>query len=215
MTHKLHLIPAAQAGDEDAMREVIEANYGLVRTALNRYYHNLNPEDAKDLMQEGYFALRRAVELYDPTKNTKFSTYAVGWVRGKMARYLDDNAGPVRVPIYLQERYRKKDEYPHTLAVGYWKSDPKGGDSDEQRTERVELGQESFETQSDISSELEYALEGVRPATRYALLSGWLTMSQNDPRRREICNELGLKRNTVSKYIAQDLEMVRKKQVEF
>lgn len=42
------------------------------------------PSEALDLVQAGALGLHRAAQKYDPTKGTKFSTYAAWWIRAEM-----------------------------------------------------------------------------------------------------------------------------------
>lgn len=51
-----------------------------------------------DLLQEGYFGLRRAVLKYDPERGYTFSTYASAWIRQAMGRYHVDGLCMIRVP---------------------------------------------------------------------------------------------------------------------
>ena len=50
-----------------------------------------------DLLQQGFFGLKRAVELYDPTLGYKFSTYAHRWILQAVSRYQTDDR-VIRVP---------------------------------------------------------------------------------------------------------------------
>jgi RNA polymerase primary sigma factor len=59
-----------------------------------------------DRVQEGYFGLRRAAELFNVPLDesgppVRFSTYAGYWIRQAIARARLDQAGPVRVPLYM------------------------------------------------------------------------------------------------------------------
>jgi len=58
---------------------------GLVRYVISRYYgHCIKqgvPIEDMDEFQDGCTGLMRAVERYDVTFGTKFSTYAVPWIR--------------------------------------------------------------------------------------------------------------------------------------
>jgi RNA polymerase primary sigma factor len=59
-----------------------------------------------DRVQEGYFGLRRAAELFDVPLDesgppVRFSTYAGYWIRQAISRARLDQSGPVRVPLYM------------------------------------------------------------------------------------------------------------------
>ena len=57
----------------------------------------------EDLIQVGTLGLIKAIDLYEPDKNTKFQTYAIYFVRGEILHYLRDNVPIVRAPRALQE----------------------------------------------------------------------------------------------------------------
>ena len=60
-----------------------------------------------DLIQEGNLGLMRAAEKYDPTKNVKFFTYAMHWVRRAMLRAADDQARTIRIPSNALSEVRR------------------------------------------------------------------------------------------------------------
>ena len=51
-----------------------------------------------DLLQEGYFGLRKAVVKYDIARGYTFATYANAWVRQAIGKYHVDTLSDIRVP---------------------------------------------------------------------------------------------------------------------
>jgi RNA polymerase sigma-B factor len=60
-------------------------------------------EPADDLNQVAALALIRAVDGYDPTRQTAFSTYAVPTILGALKRHFRDTSWRIRVPRKVQE----------------------------------------------------------------------------------------------------------------
>jgi len=93
---------AVVKGCAKARERMIYANIRLVlklAMGMRRSNHSLY-----DLLAEGTKGLISAVDRFDPKKETRFSTYAVYWIRQSIRRYIDNNAGPVRTPIHTQQR---------------------------------------------------------------------------------------------------------------
>jgi RNA polymerase sigma factor (sigma-70 family) len=55
-------------------------------------------DETMDLLQEGYFGLRRAASKFDPERGYTFATYANAWVRQAIGKYHVDKLSLIRVP---------------------------------------------------------------------------------------------------------------------
>jgi RNA polymerase sigma-32 factor len=82
-------------GDRQAEQRLITANLRLVVKIALQYSH-FQP-NLLDLVQEGNMGLVRAVKKYDPTKGTRFSTYASFWIRAFILKYLMDDRSLVKM----------------------------------------------------------------------------------------------------------------------
>jgi RNA polymerase primary sigma factor len=61
----------------------------------------------QDLIEEGNLGLLRAVEGFDPSMNTRFSTYASYWIKQSIKRALINTAKTIRLPAYMVELMAK------------------------------------------------------------------------------------------------------------
>jgi len=112
--------------DQDALRDgdaartaFAAANHRLVLTVAARYQHRGLPFD--DLVQEGTLGLLRAVDLFDPTRGARFSTYAVWWITQALRRALATQVPLTHVPLNVQEDRARLARQAHTLhaALGH------------------------------------------------------------------------------------------------
>src|SRR5205814_3994237 len=90
-----------EQGDLPARDQMIRANLRLVVNIARAYTgKGLN---LQDLIEEGNLGLLRAVEGFDPTMNTRFSTYASYWIKQSIKRALVNTAKTIRIPAYMVE----------------------------------------------------------------------------------------------------------------
>lgn len=95
------LLRRAQRGDQEAKTQLIEENTGLVWSIARRYFgRGVDPED---LYQLGCLGLLKAIEGFELTFGTQFSTYAVPKIAGEIRRFLRDD-GSVKVSRSIKER---------------------------------------------------------------------------------------------------------------
>lgn len=93
-----------QQGDDEAWEELVRCNLKLV-VSVARGYMGRGLELA-DLIQEGNLGLMRAARGFDAEFGTKFSTYAMWWIKQSVTRALANKASTIRVPIHAAERER-------------------------------------------------------------------------------------------------------------
>ncbi|MEM6993673.1 MAG: sigma-70 family RNA polymerase sigma factor [Myxococcota bacterium] len=77
---------------------LLDRHIGLVHVAASRLKASNLYED---MVHEGLFGLMRALECFDPTRGTKFSTYAMYWIRTQMIRAKTLKEREIRVPRHL------------------------------------------------------------------------------------------------------------------
>ena len=93
------------AGDEEAIRQMVNSNLRLVVSVAREYAGRGVP--LLDLIQEGSIGLLAAAKKFDYTLDYRFSTYATKWIRQGVTRSLLNHGALIRVPVHTAERIRK------------------------------------------------------------------------------------------------------------
>ena len=93
------------SGDEDAIRQMVNANLRLVVSVAREYAGKGVP--MLDLIQEGSIGLLAAAKKFDYTLEYRFSTYATKWIRQGVIRCLTEHGNMIRVPAYTADRLRR------------------------------------------------------------------------------------------------------------
>ena len=96
----MRLIDAAQQGDEQARRKLVEGNLKLVLSVIQRFLGR--GENPDDLFQVGCIGLLKAIANFDTSKNVRFSTYGVPMIAGELRRYLRDYS-PIRISRSMRD----------------------------------------------------------------------------------------------------------------
>ena len=95
------LLRAAQEGDSEACEQAVRENSGLIWSIVRRYYgRGVEPDD---LYQLGCLGFLKAVQGFDFSYGTCFSTYAVPKIAGEIRRFLRDD-GSVKVGRSIREK---------------------------------------------------------------------------------------------------------------
>ena len=99
------LARAIAKGDVRARDRMVRANLRLVVNIARGY--SGKGLGLQDLIEEGNLGLLRAVEGFDPTMGTRFSTYASYWIKQSIKRALINSAKTIRIPAYMVELLNK------------------------------------------------------------------------------------------------------------
>ena len=106
---QIKLVMKCHKGDKKARQELIIHNLKLVVSIAKQYLNLGLPFE--DLIQEGNLGLIRAIEKFDVTKETAFSTYATTWIKAKMTRALSEKVRIIRLPYYKEEMLQQYKKY--------------------------------------------------------------------------------------------------------
>lgn len=91
----------ARKGNREAAGQLVEENAGLIWSVARRYFgRGVDPED---LYQLGCVGFLKAIEGFDESYGTRFSTYAVPKISGEIRRFLRDD-GMVKVSRGIKEQ---------------------------------------------------------------------------------------------------------------
>jgi RNA polymerase sigma-B factor len=104
-----------QHGDQRAREELVERFLPLARKLARRYAGPREPFE--DLMQVASLGLVKAVDRFDTSRGTAFSSFAVPTILGELKRYFRDLGWSVHVPRGAQELALKVEEAQQQLTT--------------------------------------------------------------------------------------------------
>lgn len=92
---------------DEIKKELIEGNLRFVITVSKQYQNQ--GLDLSDLIAEGNYGLMKAIDNFDWSKNLRFISYAVWWIRQSILQSLNENARTIRLPVnVVQELHKAK-----------------------------------------------------------------------------------------------------------
>ena len=95
------LAKRSAAGDEEAIRQLVNSNLRLVVSVARKYAGRGVP--LLDLIQEGSIGLLAAARKFDYTLDNRFSTYATKWIYRGVIRCLLEHGKLIRIPTGTAE----------------------------------------------------------------------------------------------------------------
>lgn len=113
LSKKMSSANLTQSEIDEIHNELLVGNLRFVITVAKQYQNQ--GLDLSDLIAEGNLGLMKAIKNFDWTKNLRFISYAVWWVKQSILQSLNDNSRTIRLPVnVVQDLYKEKKEIEKT-----------------------------------------------------------------------------------------------------
>jgi len=100
-----HLARDIQRGNREALHELVESNLSFVAKVAAEYRSLGLPFE--DLLNEGNVGLIEAAQRFDASKDTKFISYAIWWIRKSILKALSEQSHTVRLPYSQMKKVKE------------------------------------------------------------------------------------------------------------
>ena len=87
-------------------KELLEGNLRFVITVAKQYQNQ--GVDFPDLVAEGNIGLMKALNNFDWSKNLRFISYAVWWIRQSILQSLNEHSRTIRIPVNVVQDLQKE-----------------------------------------------------------------------------------------------------------
>ena len=101
LTHKetLALVQKVKAGDTAAREYLINCNLKFAFSIAVKYANN--GVQLFDIVQQANIGLTKAVDKYNPHRGTRFTSYAIFWIKQSIIEYLNNATRLISLPQYI------------------------------------------------------------------------------------------------------------------
>ena len=98
---------------DEVYQELLQGNLRFVITVAKQYQNQ--GLDLSDLIAEGNYGLMKAIKNFDWSKNLRFISYAVWWIKQSILQSLNENSRTIRLPVnVVQDLHKAKKEIQKT-----------------------------------------------------------------------------------------------------
>jgi RNA polymerase sigma factor (sigma-70 family) len=189
------LIAKAQAGCIQSRNAIIEANLRFAMQVARQYQGNgLLIEDLIGFANIGLF---EAVERFDASKNVKFTTFAVWYIRAELQKALNDLSRVVRIPSHKTGTEAFSTKSIHT---------PVGDDDNKETWADRHLESEASLSRRDINDlrfDLARALAQLPTSQREALVRNYGIDREYAQSMEQIGDEMGITNERARQLVRQ------------
>ena len=102
--HEVAVRMGEMAGKDGSYHDLVKSNLSFVVKIASEYKNMGLPFE--DLLNEGNIGLIEAAHHFDPSRGTKFITYAIWWIRKSILKALSQHSAMVRIPNYQLKKVR-------------------------------------------------------------------------------------------------------------
>jgi len=92
-------------GSREALNELVESNLSFVAKVASEYRSLGLPFE--DLLNEGNVGLIEAAHRFDASKDIKFISYAIWWIRKSILKALSEQSHTVRLPYSQMKKFKE------------------------------------------------------------------------------------------------------------
>lgn len=206
---------------EQIQKEMLEGNLRFVITVAKQYQNQ--GIDLSDLIAEGNYGLMKAIKNFDWTKNNRFISYAVWWIKQSILQSLNENSRTIRLPVNVvqdMQKEKKENEKTNKELSSKFASLPRMIDLDMHinedgdtlvdiiKNENVEMPDEVFSTQDILKSKMIEIMD-VLDSRERSIIEDYYGITGTPRTLEDIGDDFGLTKERVRQIKEKSLRKLR------